>query len=381
MNIQDWYSTNFESRLAGRYVTLDTLDPILKELGSHALISEIGTSEFGIPIPMITIGSGTKKVLAWSQMHGNESTTTKAIFDLLKLFSAPGEFVEEIASVLSAFQFRIIPILNPDGAKMYTRENGNGIDLNRDAQNLSQSESIALREVFDSFTPDLCLNMHDQRTIYGLLGRKSATVSFLAPAADPERSVTPARLEAMGLIAKMNKVLQHHIPGGVGRYDDAFNANCVGDTFQMMGVPTILFEAGHFPGDYERERTREMIFYALFSLFFPSEERKESRILHEYNEIPENRESFRDVVIRNVLVNGEKTSLAVQYEERLKDNNIDFQPLIDKIGELAGISGHLEIDGEGASILLNHQEKVNVGDNVSTIVDKNEQSRVIFSKF
>jgi hypothetical protein len=47
-------------------------------------------------------------------------------------------------------------------------------------------------------------------------------------------------------------VLQRYIPGQIGRFDDSFNLNC-GDTFQAMGVPTLLFEAGHFEGDYQRK--------------------------------------------------------------------------------------------------------------------------------
>ena len=39
----------------------------------------------------------------------------------------------------------------------------------------------------------------------------------------------------------------------------------MGDTFQSLGVPTILFEAGHFPGDYQREKTRKFVFLALIS--------------------------------------------------------------------------------------------------------------------
>jgi hypothetical protein len=39
-------------------------------------------------------------------------------------------------------------------------------------------------------------------------------------------------------------VLQRYIPGQIGRFDDSFNL--VLEYFQAMGVPTLLFEAGHF---------------------------------------------------------------------------------------------------------------------------------------
>jgi murein tripeptide amidase MpaA len=48
-------------------------------------------------------------------------------------------------------------MLNPDGAKSYTRVNANEVDLNRDSQNLTQPESRVLRTAFDLFQPDFAL--------------------------------------------------------------------------------------------------------------------------------------------------------------------------------------------------------------------------------
>jgi murein tripeptide amidase MpaA len=93
-------------------------------------------------------------------MHGNESTTTKALLDLL-LFLNSG--TKEAQVFLSHFTLLCFPILNPDGALAYTRENANGIDLNRDAQNLSQPESQILRKAFDDFQPDYCFNLQEIR--------------------------------------------------------------------------------------------------------------------------------------------------------------------------------------------------------------------------
>ena len=122
--------------------------------------------------------------------------------------------------------------------------------------------------IFDDFKPDFCYNLHDQRTIFGVSDtEKPATVSFLAPAYNEGREVNASRLKAINLIAGINEVLQQYIPGQIGRFDDSFNINCIGDTFQFLGVPTLLFEAGHFPNDYDREVTRKYIFMALVSGF------------------------------------------------------------------------------------------------------------------
>jgi hypothetical protein len=90
-----------------------------------------------------------------------------------------------------------------------------------------------------------------------------ATLSFLAPAQDQQRSISPNRRQSMAIIGGVIRGLRSELKGGIGLYDDAFNINCTGDTFQSLGIPTILFEAGHFPNDYERETTRFFVFKAL----------------------------------------------------------------------------------------------------------------------
>ena len=88
---------------------------------------------------------------------------------------------------------------------------------------------------------------------------KPATVSFLAPAYNEQREINQVRAKAIRLIVAMNETLQKYIPNQVGRFDDSFNINCIGDTFQSLNVPTILVEAGHYQNDYEREQTRKYI--------------------------------------------------------------------------------------------------------------------------
>ena len=151
MEIEAWYYNNFESLISGRYVTLEHLKPLLKKYNNYYEISILGVSELGKEIPMIKIGSGKKIVLAWSQMHGNESTTTKTIFDFLKFVTQKDHFKYEIKNFLNDFTLYVIPILNPDGASLYTRNNANNIDLNREAQDLSQNESRVFMNAFNRY--------------------------------------------------------------------------------------------------------------------------------------------------------------------------------------------------------------------------------------
>lgn len=380
MEIAERYKEYYEIRLEGRYINMQHIYPLLDMYKQIYDISIPGLSERGQDIPLIRVGRGKKKVLAWSQMHGNETTTTKAIFDFLKFISQTRQYQSQIDKFLQTHTLYIFPILNPDGAQAYSRENANGVDLNRDAQELSQRESKCLRQVFESIKPHLCLNMHDQRSIYGLATGKAATVSFLSPAADGKRSLTAARKEAMHLIGKMDQTLQNFIPGQIGRYDDSYNEACVGDTFQKAGVPTILFEAGHFDGDYDREKTREFIFYALLSLFGLIESDLTPKDHKNYFDIPENLKNYNDFILRNVGAEngGQSFSIAIQYEEMLRNGKIDFIPKICEIGNLENRYGHAEKDANGNEILTIPQDNLTVGANVSQIIDKNDQSIIYF---
>ena len=339
-----------EKELYGRYINYDTISPLLEKHSSFFKREIIGLSEKGNNIDLLQIGSGKITILAWSQMHGNESTTTKAFFDILNFLADRNNALAH--SILKNCTIYFIPMLNPDGSKAYTRLNGNGVDLNRDAQEVTQSESKVLREVIKKVRPDLAFNLHGQRTIFSVGDTAiPATVSFLSPAADKERSITTARKTAMQLIIKMNKVLQHFIPQGVGRYDDSFNHNCIGDTLSVMQVPTILFEAGHYPDDYQREQTRFYIFVSLVEgLISIANNTYVAEAYSAYFEIPENEKKFYDLIIRNVLVHRNRVDIGIQYEEQLHLNELKFVPKVLKIDNLSGFYGHREIEGNQRKI-------------------------------
>ncbi|MGS2739618.1 M14 family metallopeptidase [Sinomicrobium sp. M5D2P17] len=345
MELLQWHDHSRENKLSGRYITPDDITPLLEEYGDMGELSVIGHSVAGRPVYLHRIGDGNKKVLMWSQMHGNESTTTKAVMDFLMFLKRGDEIAREILEQCTLY---IIPMLNPDGALAYTRVNANAIDLNRDAADLSQPESFALRRVFDKAKPHFCFNLHDQRTIFNT-GKtaRPATLSFLSPATDEARNITPPRKKSMEVIAAVNNVLQEYIPGQVGRYDDTFNINCVGDAFQTRGVPTLLFEAGHYPEDYDREITRKYVFCALITaLRFITGNDVEGTGYKAYFDIPENDKLFFDILIRRFPVKTEKgvdlKDIGILYKEELKDHKIAFTPYVSKTGDLQGFYGHKE---------------------------------------
>tara|TARA_R110000850_G_scaffold80862_1_gene173548 strand:- start:90443 stop:91573 length:1131 start_codon:yes stop_codon:yes gene_type:complete len=368
MNLSTLYSKHKQENLFGRYIPPEKIEPLLFYYQSKFEIKDIGSSEKGRKIHSIKLGSGEFKIFIWSQMHGNESTTTKAIFDLIQFLSTKGDLQTQI---LNHFTLLIIPMLNPDGSRLYTRVNANSVDLNRDAKTQTQKESKALMDSYKSFKPDLCLNMHDQRTIFSVGDtNKSAIVSFLAPAADESKTITPARIFAMQAIAAIQSILEEFIPGHISRFDDTFNENCIGDTFQSMQTPTILFEAGHVPGDYQREKTREYIFYALLTLIMHIKDDKvKSLFCEDYFKIPESRKNLRDIVISNLSLPDKavKTNIGIQFKEILEEDKIELMPFIDFISENTNIRGHLEIDASVKNVLINSTNKIHEGQEVSDL--------------
>lgn len=378
--LEKYFKAFKEESLFHRYITSQHIALPLKNHEKNFDVKIIGQSVLGQSIYSITIGKGDRKILMWSQMHGNESTTTKAIFDLCNLFANSEN--STIKTILGACKIVIIPMLNPDGSNAYTRINANEVDLNRDAQDLSQPESKVLRHLFNEFKPDFCFNLHGQRTIFSAGNTNfPATVSFLAPAQDKSCTVTLNRKRAMEIIVVMNEMLQKQIPGQVGIYDDTFNINCVGDTFQTHNVPTILVEAGHYENDYAREQTRRFVFQSLLTALDYIATHEINGVGYKpYFDIPNNHKLFYDIIIRNAIVNFQKTDIGILYLEMLIDGKIEFVPKIEKISDLKGYYGHKEIDAKENKIFLEDNKTIKEGNEIDLVLINNKKISLKLTK-
>lgn len=353
-----------EDHLKGRYITNDHIKPLLDKLNHQFKIKVEGQSVLKKDIYSVTFGIGKTKILAWSQMHGNEATTTKGLFDFFNFLSSDESLV---ATIYNKYTIYSIPIVNPDGAEAYTRVNANQVDLNRDAFDTTQPESKLLRSIFEQFKPDYCFNLHDQRTIFGTKANLPATVSFLAPAYNEARDFNDIRLKAMHLINKMNAQLQAFIPNQIGRFDDSFNINCVGDYFTSQNTPTILFEAGHLKADYNREEVRKFIFIALLSAFSESNENVVvNNDLENYLKIPQNLKNFNDFIYKNVqIINNSEQKIinfAGQFTEFLIKDKIHFEAYITELENLDNRNGHYEFDAEGKEFIAPYGRIPKIGE-------------------
>ena len=332
------YPNFFEEDLKGRRILFDNIEPLVKNLSAQFKKEILGYSENNIPIYKITLGYGKTKILVWSQMHGNESTGTKALFDFFNAVKKQKEGNSTyIKTILENCTIEFIPLLNPDGAILFTRENAHKIDLNRDAVEQKAVESRILRRELERFNPSFCFNLHDQRSIFNVKGTSNpATISFLAPSENIERTLTKGRITTMSIIVAMNNLLQKIIPDHIGRYTDEFYPTATGDNFQKLGYNTILIECGHYMNDYDRDITRKFNFLALLQGFYYIATTTNYTNYKAYFDIPNNDILFLDKIYKNVKISNNKIQdVGIQYVFKYHKQKFIKEEHVEKIGDLS----------------------------------------------
>jgi len=223
----------------------------------------VGKSYEGRRVRVFACGDGPVNVLAWSQMHGNEPTSTLALIDAMNYLGNGGE---DAAKILEGVTLTAIPMLNPDGYLLYDRRNAQGVDVNRDAKSLISPEARLLMSVWETTMPDFALNLHDQETRYTSLNPITPSLlAMLAPECDYDKRITPTRARAMKVIAGIADDISDIACGRIAKYDDVYTPTAFGDTFMSLGTSSILIEAGSEPGDPGRKKPRKAMARAIIS--------------------------------------------------------------------------------------------------------------------
>src|SRR5688572_30150473 len=124
-------------------------------------MERVGESVEGRALNLVQAGSGSFRVLLWSQMHGDEPTATAALFDIFEYLRRHRQD-PAVRQLLSSLTLYFVPMLNPDGAERFQRRNAQGIDINRDALRLQTPEGRTLKAVRDRFSPRIGFNLHNQ---------------------------------------------------------------------------------------------------------------------------------------------------------------------------------------------------------------------------
>lgn len=348
-DLYNYYDNFKETTLKEKRFKHSDLLPLIKSIKEEGVfkVEKIGKSFEGREINMLSIGSGNKTVLAWSQMHGDEPTATMALFDLFNFFSDTTQFVPLKKYLLQNLKLYFIPMLNPDGAERYTRRTALKIDMNRDAVRLQNRESRILKRLQNKLKPMFGFNLHDQGSLY-TTGKtfKTATISFLLPAFNRNKDINDIRERGMKVIADMNSKLTAFMPGHIGRYDDEFEPRAFGDNFVKWGTSSVLIESGGWKDDVEKQFVRKMNFIAILTgLYSMASEHYANFSLDDYFAIPENENYLYDVLIRNIKNKIQDSTVVMdfginQLESTTKEGDVFYRGAITEAGDLSTFFGN-----------------------------------------
>ena len=365
------YESYKEKSLSHRRFKHSDIIPLINSLKDKNLfrVNKVGESAEKRDIYLVSIGAGPIKIFLWSQMHGDEATATMALFDIFNFFSSNDRFNDFRTNLLKRVTLYFMPMVNPDGAEVFQRRNIFEIDINRDAVRQQTPEGQILKNTFDSLKANFGFNLHDQSIYYSAGNNfKSATLSFLAPTTNYEKTVNPVREDAMRLIANLYKTMSHFIPGHIAKYSDEFEPRAFGDNFQKWGTSTILIESGGWKDDTEKQFIRKLNFIALLSAFKNiAEETYKNEKLEDYEKIPFNEEMIMDMILKNLLFrqNGLEylIDVGINREEINFNNAKDFYygSTVEDLGDLSVFYGYEEYDLNGMEIIpgKTYPEKIN----------------------
>ena len=325
-------------------------------------LEKIGDSIEGRSINHVRVGTGSLRVLLWSQMHGDESTATAALFDVFEYLQRHRE--DPLARrVLSRLTLHIVPMLNPDGAERFQRRNAQSIDVNRDALRLQTPEGRALKALRDRYNPSVGFNLHNQnwRTSVGD-PPKPASISLLSVAYDEPRTENAGRKLTKKLCAVIRDSLEPFASGQIGRYDDEFEVRAFGDNITLWGTPVVLIETGPWPSEQPDPALVRLNFVAILSaldsLATGDVERADPR---RYESLPINESRLLYVLIKNAtVINGagvppfiSDIGIVATRRVRSADGRRDLQMSlgIDDMGDLRTSGALRTIDATGMTVI------------------------------
>jgi hypothetical protein len=349
--------------ISRRHIKHSEMMEILGRLQSNHpklfMVKEVGASVEGRSINLLTLGRGRTKILMWSQMHGDESTATRAILDMINLIGL-NQSESFIKTILDGTTLLLLPMVNPDGAERNQRRNALDIDINRDGVALQTPEAQALKAVRDKLQPQFGFNLHDQDPRFAVgKSDRIAAIALLAPAYDEAQNTNEVRQQAKLLAAFLAETISHFAPGHVSRYDDTFDPRAFGDAMQSWGTSTVLVESGGWLNDPEKEFLRKLNAIGLLAschAIATGEFRNADIAL--YESLPENNKNVFDITIKNVsykLVGSSfpiRIDVGMNIEEQVDSETREVKriPKVVDIGDLTPFQSFRTIDACGRAL-------------------------------
>jgi len=164
--------TGFEQRDGASWTTLPEERSFLRDLDAaseRVAVSRIGRTGEGRAIQLITVGDPAphsraeiadgSAILYICSQHGDEPSGREACLQLARDLAS--DTSTSTARFLQRSTVLFIPTANPDGRAADTRENADGVDVNRDHLALATPEGRAMARTFNRYQPDLVHDLHE----------------------------------------------------------------------------------------------------------------------------------------------------------------------------------------------------------------------------
>ena len=352
-NLFNQYEHFKESRIYKRRFSESLWYELIQEWSQKDVfeVSEIGKTFEERPIHQVRYGQGPILICAWSQMHGDEATATKALADIFLFLSQKADGFDELRQILHQnISFYVIPRLNGDGAARWTRETALGIDMNRDAQSLFSPEAKILSDWADAIQPTFAFNLHDQNRLYSVGSSPHQThIALLATAGDEHGTWTPSRIRAGKLANRMYKNIEGGLTNKIAKWSDEYNSRAFGDNFQSRGYGLLLLESGGAAWDLEKHTLRKinacLLLDALYSIATDSWKTESMEL---YQGLLTNERCIVDIKLKNApLASGknQRADIAINLKEYIdEEGEIAYAWIIEDLGDMSVYHGLQEID-------------------------------------
>jgi hypothetical protein len=378
--LASWWDREHRNLPAPPLLTAALVEAELRRLAARTpglfTVERIGESVEGRPLYHVQAGHGPVGILLWSQMHGDEPTATRALFDLLELIeryhATPGGM-----RLLDALTLHVVPMLNPDGAERYQRRNAQSIDVNRDALLLQSPEARALKALRDRTDPLLGFNLHNQgmRTSVGTPPRP-ASISLLSVAFDEQGTENEGRRLTKRVCAVIRDALEGLAEGRIGRYSDEFEVRALGDNLTRWGTSVVLIETGPWPGPDAETALVRLNFVALVTaLDAIAGGRVHQADPARYESLPVNDDRLLHTIIRNATIIpgtgvapfhgdvGITASRAVRVVDG--ERTLGTAARIEDVGDLRTLGALEAIDASGLTLTPAFDAAAGAGDTVT----------------
>ncbi len=139
----------------------------LAEVSPYFTVQRLALSAKGRPLWLVSLGlpappPGARLVKVYLQaaQHGDEPQCAEALLEFLEHLAADPV---HCADLCKRFDFRFVPVVNPDGLVACLRHNGEDVNLNRDWLACTQPETRAVRAFLLEWQPEVFVDLHDLR--------------------------------------------------------------------------------------------------------------------------------------------------------------------------------------------------------------------------